>query len=79
MSFAAAFILAASTALLPAPALPSKGSRAQMQGAQVASAQASATILGAAVVRQASGPQPDPNGPAPQISRRGRTVQVEFQ
>jgi hypothetical protein len=74
MSFAAALILAASAAFTPAPAMPGAGS-----GAQVASAQARATIVKAVVVRQATGLQEDRDGPVPQISRQGRSVLIEFQ
>jgi hypothetical protein len=74
MSLATALILAAATASAPAPAAPSGGS-----GVQLVSAQARATIVEAVVVRQASGIEPDWDGPAPGISRRGRTILVEFQ
>lgn len=46
---------------------------------QVVTAEARATIVRAVVVRQASGVQEDRDGPAPQISRRGGTILVEFQ
>jgi hypothetical protein len=51
----------------------------EMRGAQIASAEVRATIVKAVAVRQASGPELTPDSPAPQISRRGRTVLVEFQ
>ena len=70
-AFAALLIAAAVTASAPAP---EGGS-----GVQVASAQARATIVKAAVVRQASGLEPQPDAPAAQITRRGTTVLVEFQ
>ena len=72
MSIAAAMILAASTS--PASAVPGEG-----LGAQVASAQATATIVGAVVVRQASGLRQDRDRPKPQVSRHGRTVLFEFE
>ena len=72
MSLAAALTLAAAaSASAPAPA--------QGSGAQVASAQAGAVIVEPAVVRQASGLEARPNGPAPQITRRDGAVLVEFQ
>ena len=71
MSFAAALILAAATASAPPP---EGGS-----GAQFATAQARATIVKAAVVRQASGWQQGRDAPTPQIIRRGPTVLVEFE
>lgn len=73
MSLAAALILAAATAAVPAPEATSG------RGAQLASAQARATIVSAVIVRQASGLQESRDMPRPQISRRGRTVLVEFQ
>jgi hypothetical protein len=69
MSFAAALILAAATASAPPPA----------PGVQLASAEARATIVKPAVVRQASGVQHDPDGPVPQVTRRGPTILVEFE
>jgi hypothetical protein len=74
MSIAAAMILAASTA--PAPALAGPG---EALGAQVASVQATATIVGAVVVRQASGLRQDRDRPKPQVSRHGRRVLFEFE
>ena len=74
MSLAAALILAAATASAPPPEAPNGGS-----GAQIASAQARATIVEAVIVRQASGLQQGRDAPTPQISRRGRTILVEFQ
>ena len=73
MSFAAALILAASTAIAQVPEAPLGA------GVQLASAQARATIVKAVIVRQASGLQEDRDGPVPQFNRRGRTVLVEFQ
>ena len=67
------------TALLVA-AVASAGAReSASQGAQVESARVQAEIVRAVIVRQASGLQPDRDAPAPQITRRGRTVLVEFQ
>jgi hypothetical protein len=46
----------------------------------LAPARATARILPAAVVRQASGFQPGSDiAPRPQLNRRGRTILVEFQ
>ena len=72
MSIAAALILAAATASAPPPA-------AHGGGVQLASAQARAAIVEVAMVRQDSGLDQDRDGPAPQISRRGRTVLFEFE
>ena len=72
MSIAAALILAAATASPPPPA-------AQGSGVRLASVEVRATIVKAAVVRQASGWQRDDDAPTPQITRRGPTVLVEFQ
>ena len=74
MSFATALILAAATASTPALGAPAAGS-----GAQLVSAQARATIVEAVIIRQASGLQADREGLAAGISRRGRTILVEFQ
>ena len=60
------------------PRLPTEG--AEPRGVQIAVAQVQARILQPAIVRQATGPdQADRRAPAPQISRRGRTVLVEYQ
>ena len=72
MSIAAALILAAATASAPPPA-------AQGGGVQLARVEVRATIVKAAVVRQASGWQQGRDAPKPQITRRGPTVLVEFQ
>jgi hypothetical protein len=66
-------------ALLLTAAATAGTSEADGRGVQVASAQARATIVRAVAVRQASGLQRDDDAPAPQITRRGRTVLVEFQ
>jgi hypothetical protein len=71
MSLAAALVLAAATATAPPPA-PSGG-------VQLATAEARATIVKPAVVRQASGLQQDPDAPVPQLTRRGPTILVEFE
>jgi hypothetical protein len=49
------------------------------RGVQLAGAQVEARIVRPAIVRQASGLQRDEDGPIPQLSRRGRTVLVEFE
>jgi len=49
------------------------------QGVQIVSATARAEIVRPAIVRQASGFEARSDAPAPQISRRGRTILVEFQ
>ena len=71
-------------ALLIIAAAPSTagadGDRVEPRGVQIASAQVQARILRPAIVRQASGPRLEGrDGPAPQISRRGGTVLVEYQ
>ena len=74
MTSIAALVLAA------AAALGAGGDRAEPRGVQSAVAQVQARILQPAIVRQATGPdQADRRAPAPQISRRGRTVLVEYQ
>ncbi len=73
MSLAAALVLAAA---IPASAPPPETTH----GVVLVRASATATILPSAAVRQASGlVQSDDSQPRPQISRRGRTVLVEFQ
>lgn len=73
MSLSAALVLAAAAAG-PAPQ-PSPS-----RGVVFVQAGVTAQILPAAVVRQASGLQPsDDTAPRPQLSRRGRTILVEFQ
>jgi hypothetical protein len=49
------------------------------QGVQIVSAPVKAEIIRPAIVRQASGLEARRDAPAPQISRRGRTIQIEFQ
>ena len=53
--------------------------RSDGSGVRLASVEVRATIVKAAVVRQASGWQRDDDAPTPQITRRGPTVLVEFQ
>jgi hypothetical protein len=49
-------------------------------GAQVATAQVGVEILRPIMVRQSSGLQPlDAEAPAPQVSRRGGAILIEFQ
>jgi len=48
-------------------------------GVQVLQAQISVTILRAAVVRQATGPEIAPETAPPQISRRDGKILVEYQ
>ena len=73
MSLSAALVLAASVpASVPAAETPHR--------VVLATATVSATILPSAAVRQASGPVIDSdNQPRHQLTRRGRTVLVEFQ
>jgi hypothetical protein len=71
MSLAGVLILAASAAT-------GAGSSAG-QGVEILSAQVRAEIVRPAIVRQASGLEQGREMPAPQISRRGGTVLIEFQ
>ena len=67
-------ILAASAGPAEPPAPPSSG------GAQIASAQVTAKILRAAVVRQSDGLQPLSNDvPRPRLTRRDGQLLIEFE
>lgn len=71
-------------ALLIVAVAPSTGGserdRPEPRSVQIASAQVQVRILRPAIVRQTSGPRLEGrDGPAPQISRRGGTVLVEYQ
>ena len=68
--FGALFLAAAGTA---------GGSSHDGHGVEILSAEVRAEIVRPAIVRQASGFEPRRDAPAPQISRRGRTILVEFQ
>lgn len=71
MSLSAALVLAATAAAPAQHAAPSH---------PLVLATARAEIVPAAIVRQASGLQPgSETAPRPQVSRRGRTILVEFQ
>ena len=73
MSLSAALVLAAAAA---APVQPAGPPRAGV----LAEASVTVQILPSAAVRQGSGFQPgNATDPRPQISRRGRTILVEFQ
>ena len=73
MSLSAALVLAATAAAPVQDAAPSRG-------VVLAEARVTAQILPAAMVRQASGFEPaSETAPRPQLSRRGRTILVEFQ
>ena len=73
MSLSAALLLAAAAAAPVNDAEPS-------HGVVLAEARVSVRILPAAMVRQASGFEPaSETAPRPQLSRRGRTILVEFQ
>jgi hypothetical protein len=65
--------------IILAVAATSGGGQSDGRGVQIASAQVQVEIVRPAIVRQASGLEVDRDGPAPQISRRGRTILVEFQ
>lgn len=74
MSLSAALILAAA-----APSVVSASAQ-PASGVELAEARVTVRILTAAVVRQASGPEPvGDQQPYHQLSRRGRTVLVEYQ
>ena len=49
------------------------------QGVEILSAEVRAEIVRPAIVRQASGLELQRDAPAPQISRRGEAILVEFQ
>jgi len=68
-----AALLAAAAATAPAPAPPPS------RGVEVERAEVRATIVKAAAVRQAGGFEQEAGAPAPQITRRGREILVEFQ
>ena len=70
-SLAALALAAAAASAAPGPD--------ERRGVELAGAQVQAQIERAAIVRQASGLQHDERGPRPQITRRGRTVLVEFE
>jgi hypothetical protein len=73
MSLSAALVLAAAATAPTQSAAPAHGH-------VLAEARVSARILRGAIVRQASGFQPgDETAPRPQLSRRGRTILVEFE
>jgi hypothetical protein len=74
MSSSTALILAAAAAAF-APAQDGRPAR----GIELDEARVTARILPAAVVRQASGPESSEARPRHQLSRRGRTVLVEYQ
>ena len=67
------------TLLALAAAAASGGAPSEGRGAQVETAQVRAEIVHPVIVRQASGWQEDRDAPRPQITRRGRTILVEFQ
>jgi hypothetical protein len=69
-SLSALILVAAATAGGP----PSGG-----QGVQIVTAQVQAQIIRPAIVRQLSGLEERRDAPSAQISRRGRTILVEFQ
>jgi hypothetical protein len=66
-------------ALVLAAAAAAGGASPGGRGVEVISAQVHVEIVRPAIVRQASGLEPQRDAPAPQISRRGRTILVEFQ
>ena len=72
MSLAGALVLAAAAAASGAPSPAG-------QGPEILSAEVRAQIVRPAIVRQASGLEQGRDMPAPQISRRGGTILVEFQ
>jgi hypothetical protein len=77
MSLSAALVLAAAAA---APVQAPVHQGGPPRGGALAQASVTVQILPSAAVRQASGFQPgNATDPRPQISRRGRTILVEFQ
>lgn len=74
MSLSASFFLAAAATSVPAQDAQST------RGTELAEARVTVQILSAAIVRQSSGPEPPGDrGPRHQLTRRGKTVMVEFQ
>ena len=73
MSLAATLALAAAASLPAQEAMPARG-------VELAEARVMVQILPAAIVRQASGPEPaGDSGPSHQLTRHGNTVLVEYQ
>ena len=73
MSLPAALILAAAATASTPTAAPARG-------VELAQGRVTAEILQAAIVRQASGPeQSGTAAPRHQLTRRGKTILVEFQ
>ena len=68
-----------STALLTLAAVAAYAIPQPQSGVQVMQAQLSVTILKAAVVRHATGPEIAPETAPPQITRRDGKVLVEYQ
>ena len=66
-------------ALILAAAATAYGASPGGQGVQILGAEVRAEIVRPAIVRQASGLEQRHDAPAPQISRRGATILVEFQ
>jgi hypothetical protein len=66
-------------ALLIAAAATTAAGTGEERGVQLASAQVRAAIVRPAIVRQASGLEQGDEAPVPQISRRGRTILIEFE
>ena len=74
MSLSATLVMAAAAAATPAPEAPPP------RGVELVEARVTARILPAAVVRQATGPEPaGESRPRHQLSRHGNTVLVEYQ
>lgn len=73
MSLAASLALAAAASVQAQDAVPARG-------VELAEARVTVEILSAAIVRQSSGPEPAGDRvPRHQLTRRGRTVLVEYQ
>jgi hypothetical protein len=66
-------------ALILAVAAAAGGAQPGGQGVQIVAAQVQVEIVRPAIVRQGSGLEERLDTPSAQISRRGRTVLVEFQ
>jgi hypothetical protein len=67
------------SALILVAAAAAGGAQSGGQGVQIVTAQVQAEIVRPAIVRQVSGLEERRDAPSAQISRRGRTILIEFQ
>ena len=66
-------------ALMMVASVAANADQAGGRGVEIASAQVQVAILEPAKVRQRTGHEKTPDGPAAQITRRGGEILVEFQ